>query len=97
MIAELYMTKLYKGIDAGIWILRSFVEGYQPALNEDIAFRTVIHAGVHLVAFGTMVTGWGNEEQVEKVARVGRDLVVKGWEKDRGWFVEESVLGCLFE
>lgn len=91
------MLKLYKSIDAGLWITQAFIEEYRSrsALSVDVAFRTAIHAGVHLVAWGSTVPGWGSSEQVEDVVRVGRDLVVKGWEKDRKWF-EESDLGCLF-
>lgn len=96
MIAELYMLKLFKGIDAGLWIIQAFVEEYRSALSVDVAFRTAIHAGVHLVAWGSTVPGWGSAEQVEDVVRVGRDLVVKGWEKDREWF-GQSDLSCLLE
>lgn len=95
MIAELYMTQLYKGIPAGTWILRAFVDAYRPALTDEMAFRAAIHAGVHLVAFGSVVAGWGDEEHVLGVVAVGRDLVVKGWEREKGWFLG-GVLGCLF-
>ena len=97
MIAELYELKLFKGIDAGLWIIQAFVEEYRSrsTLSVDVAFRTAIHVGVHLVAWGSTVPGWGSAEQIEDVVRVGRDLVVKGWEKDRKWF-EESDLRCLF-
>ena len=97
MIAELYQIKHFKGFDAAIWLIQAFVEGYRPALTDDIAFRTAVHVGVHFVAWGSTIPGWGTQEQVEDVVRVGRDFVVKGWEKDRTWFVERTALGCLFK
>lgn len=95
MIAELYQLKHFKDLDVGVWLIQDFVEGYRVSLTKDIAFRAAIHVGVHLVAFGSMIQGWGTEKQVEDVVRVGGDFVVKGWERDQGWF-ENSPLGCLF-
>ncbi|OJJ89428.1 uncharacterized protein ASPGLDRAFT_31124 [Aspergillus glaucus CBS 516.65] len=95
MIAELYMLKHFKNLDAGLWVIQDFLDGYRPALNVDMAFRTAIHVGVHLVAWGSSVQGWGTEEQVEDVVSVGRDFVVRGWERDQAWF-KKSPLGCLF-
>ncbi|KAI0881882.1 kinase-like domain-containing protein [Annulohypoxylon maeteangense] len=95
MIAELYELKLYKGIAAGLWMVQGFVNGYG-AVSEDFAFRTAIQAGAHLVNFGTSVQGWGTQEQVENCARIGRDIVVHAWKKDRRWF-EEGDLACLFD
>lgn len=95
MIAELYMLKHFKNLDAGLWVIQDFVEGYRPVLNVDMAFRTAIHVGVHLVAWGSSVQGWGTVEQVEDVVSVGKDFVVKGWERDQAWF-KKTQLGCLF-
>ncbi|KAL4871381.1 hypothetical protein BDV12DRAFT_194446 [Aspergillus spectabilis] len=82
MIAELYMLKHFKDIDAGLWAIEGFAEGYQD-LSGDTAFRTIIHVGVHLIFWGSTVAGWGTEEQVRDMVRLGRDLVTKGWLKDR--------------
>ncbi|KAJ5486956.1 hypothetical protein N7530_001256 [Penicillium desertorum] len=95
MIAELYETKLFKSLDGGVWIIHGFLEGYG-ALNDEMAFRTAIHVGVHLVCWGSRVPGWGTEKQIEEVVRLGRDLIVHAWEKDKDWFVE-GTLSCLFE
>lgn len=95
MIGELYMLKHFKNLDAGLWIIQEFIEGYRPALTVDMAFRAAIHVGVHLIAWGSSVQGWGTEEQVEDVVKVGRDFVVKGWERDLAWF-KKSALECLF-
>lgn len=93
MIAELYELWLYKYIDAGLWIIQGIVEAY--GSSEDLAFRTAIQVGVHLISFGTSVQGWGTAEQVEAVARTGRDLIVNAWGKRRDWF-ERGDLACLF-
>ncbi|KAI5926354.1 kinase-like domain-containing protein [Camillea tinctor] len=94
MIAELYELKLYKDITAGLWIVQGFVEGYGVE-TEDLALRTAIQVGAHLVCFGTSVQGWGTPEQVEMVARTGKDIIVHAWRRNRAWF-EAGDLACLF-
>ncbi|KAJ5162553.1 Aminoglycoside phosphotransferase [Penicillium coprophilum] len=94
MIAELYETKLFKNLDGGLWMIQGFLKGYGH-LDDEMAFRTVIHIGVHLICFGSRVPGWGTEKQIEEVVKVGRDLIVHGWRKDKAWLAD-STLGCLF-
>ncbi|PLB39177.1 uncharacterized protein BDW47DRAFT_124802 [Aspergillus candidus] len=94
MLAELYQLKHFKNIDAGEWIARAFIEAYPP-LSDDMAFRTLIHVGVHFVFWGSVVPGWGDEEQVEGIVRLGRDLIVNAWGRERGFF-EGTLWGCLF-
>ncbi|RYP73057.1 hypothetical protein DL769_004294 [Monosporascus sp. CRB-8-3] len=84
MIAELYELWLYKSIDAGLWIIQGLTEAYE-IVSADFAFRIAIQVGTHLISFGTFVQGWGSPEQVESVARTGRDLVVHAWKQDRAW------------
>ncbi|KAJ5752205.1 hypothetical protein N7520_009122 [Penicillium odoratum] len=94
MIAELYETKLFKEVNCGLWIIKGLMEGYG-SLSDEMAFRTTIHVGVHLVVWGSRVGGWGTQEQVEEVVKVGRDLIMQGWNKNRNWF-EGGDLECLF-
>ncbi|KAL4926625.1 uncharacterized protein BDV17DRAFT_269181 [Aspergillus undulatus] len=97
MIAELYMLKHFRDIDAGLWIIQGFVEGYQD-ITEDMAFRILIHVGTHLVFWGSTIPDWGNQEQVREVVRVGRDLITRAWGRDRAWFGsrgEAEVWGVL--
>ncbi|RDL39456.1 uncharacterized protein BP5553_03796 [Venustampulla echinocandica] len=85
MFAELFELKHFKGIDAGIWLIESFMQGYGP-VEEDLAFNTAIHVGTHLICWGSTVQGWGTKEQIEGVVEIGRGFVVKGWEKDASFF-----------
>jgi hypothetical protein len=94
MFAELFELKHFKDIDAGLWLIEAFMDGYGE-VDEDFAFRTTMHVGVHLICWGSRVQGWGTKEQVEKLVEVGRDFVVKGWEKD-GRFFKGTALKCLF-
>lgn len=93
MIAELYELTLYKEIRAGLWLIEGLVAGYG-SVSDDFAFRTLLHAGTHLVGFGSGVPGWGTPEQCENVAKVGRDIVLEAWQKNRNWF-EEHDLACI--
>ena len=95
MIAELYETKLFKNVDGGLWIIDGFSKGYG-SLTDEMALRTAIHVGVHLICWGSRVPGWGSQEQIEEVVKAGRDIIVHAWMKDKQWFVGGS-LGCLFE
>ncbi|KAK0710694.1 kinase-like domain-containing protein [Lasiosphaeris hirsuta] len=94
MMAELYMHKVFKEIDAGAWLMEGFVAGYG-GLTPEQAFRAAIHIGCHLVVIGGSVQGWGSPEAVERVVALGRDMIVKGWQKDREWFAGR-VVSCLF-
>lgn len=93
MFAELYLLKHFKDIDAATWIIQGFMKGYQN-LDDETAFRVLIHVGVHFIAWAPLIPGWGTSQQVEDAVRLGRDIVTKAWEKDRSWF--EGVWKSLF-
>jgi hypothetical protein len=87
MIAELYMLKHYKNIDAGLWVIEGLLQGYRyQHIPQKIAFRTLIHVGVHFIFWGSTTPGWGSQEQVHDLVKLGRELVVRAWETDRTWF-----------
>jgi hypothetical protein len=93
MIGEFYAFWLYKKIDAGLWVMQGYIEGLGKQ-SESLAWRNAIQVGVHLLAFST-IAGWGTPGQIEIVAGLGRDIIVKAWNRDREWF-EKSELACLF-
>ncbi|KAB8297164.1 hypothetical protein EYC80_002545 [Monilinia laxa] len=84
MCAELFMLTYFKSIPAGKQILTAFLEGYGP-IDEDKRWKMMIYIGCHLVGWGPRVAGWGTTEQVEGCVKLGRDLVVGGWRRDRHW------------
>ncbi|KAF5020302.1 hypothetical protein F66182_7678 [Fusarium sp. NRRL 66182] len=94
MMGEMYVLWLYKHMDAGLWMVQGYAEGLGPR-SEAQAWRVALQMGVHLVSFGTLASGWGTPTEVENMARLGRDMIVKAWNKDRDWF-EQSELACLF-
>ncbi|RFU24330.1 hypothetical protein B7463_g11999, partial [Scytalidium lignicola] len=95
MFAEIYELKHFKDIDAGIWLIESFMKGYGK-LDDSLAFKTAIHVGTHLICWGSRVSEWGSKEQVEAVVSIGRDFVVRAWNKDKQWF-QNTALKCLFD
>lgn len=94
MIAEMYELCLFKNMDEGKWLIEGFLEGYGN-IDEAFAFRVLIQVGAHLICWGSRAPNWGTDDQVREVVRTGRDLIVRAWHKDRGFF-EASDLACLF-
>lgn len=94
MLGEMYVLWKYKHIDAGLWMLQGYAEGLGPQ-TEDAAWRVALQVGVHLLSFGTLASGWGTTEEVEDMARLARDVIVKAWTRDRSWF-DKSDFACLF-
>jgi len=95
MFAELYELTYFKNIEAGVWVIEGFMDGYGK-LEGDMAWKVVVHVGVHLICWGSRVQGWGTKEKVEGAVEVGRNWVAKGVERDRA-FLETGPLRCLFD
>lgn len=78
--------------------MQGVIEGYGE-LSDDMAFRVAIHIGVHLIGWYKRRPQRGpwvaSSEAIISGLTVGRDLIVKGWEKDRDFF-KESLLSSLF-
>jgi thiamine kinase-like enzyme len=98
MIGDLYERKHFVNIESSLWLIKAFVTGYG-VLNDKMAFRIAIHAGVHFICwyFRRDPTAPFTQplKQVQDSIRIGTDFIVKAWEKDRTWF-ESSDLACLF-
>ncbi|KAH6663975.1 kinase-like domain-containing protein [Plectosphaerella plurivora] len=97
MIAELYALWLYRGNEAALVLMESFIDTYMQnsGLGEDFAFRAALQVGAHLVCITTGFPGWGTHEELEPVVRVGRDILIHAWRRDRAWF-EGGKLQGLF-
>ncbi|KAF5974921.1 phosphotransferase enzyme family [Fusarium coicis] len=93
MIAEMYALWLYKSVDAGLWMMEGFIEGYGD-ISKDFAFRTAMHVGTHLVCVTTDFPAWGREKY-ERDIEVGRDIIVHAWERDRDC-LQKGDLASLF-
>jgi hypothetical protein len=85
MIAELYELKLFKDIEAGLWIISGFVRGYG-SVDEEFAYRALVHVAAHLICIGSSAPGWGTPEQIEGVVEAGRNILVAAWKRDRRFF-----------
>lgn len=98
MLGDLYERKHFRGVDAAVEIMHGFIAGYG-RMDGELAYETAIHAGVHIIC-------WYRRRNVDAplpypledvlaLLTVGRDLVLKGWERDREW-LKTSILGPLF-
>ncbi|KAH8645398.1 kinase-like domain-containing protein [Xylariales sp. PMI_506] len=98
LIGDLYERKLFNSSDITVPVLEGVIAGYGE-LSDEMAFRTAIYVGVHLC-------GWYNrrprrgpwvpaEEAIQPGLKVGRDFILKGWERDRAFF-ESTILAGLF-
>lgn len=94
MLGDLFETWHFKGIEAAVWLIESFKEGYGN-LDDDLTFRTALQVGAHLICWCSRAPLRGTPEQVEDALRIGRDFVIHAHEKDRSFF-DGTVLKCLF-
>jgi len=99
MIGDLYERKHFRDVDSAIWVMEGFVDGYGD-LSHEMAFRTAIHTGIHLIGWYTRRAPNSpldsTPDKVFEAMKLGRDFVVKGWEKDKNWF-QGSILAPLFK
>lgn len=95
IVVELYVPWVKLSITAGLWAMEELVHAYGP-FSEEFAFRTAIQIGTHLICITPTATMMGPFEEMGDVVRIGRDIVVHAWNKDRAWF-EKGDLACLFE
>jgi hypothetical protein len=98
ILADFYERNHFGGAAASIPAMEGFIDGYGP-LSDELAYRVAIHAGVHLIC-------WYYRRdrnaplpyplpKVLAALTLGRDLVLKGWAKDKS-SLQTTVLGPLF-
>jgi hypothetical protein len=98
IVGDLYERKTYGNLDTAISTMEGVIDGYG-ALSDEMAFRTAIYVGVHLISWYNRRPRKGPKvappEVIVAGLTAGRDFMVKGWEKDRAFF-QGSVLASLF-
>lgn len=101
ILGDLYERSIYNNLGhITLPIMEEVINGYGP-VSEEMAFRTAVYVGVHLVSYfdrrprqGPRVVG---EDVLVDGLRVGRDFIVKGWERDKDFFVRGGAFRKLFE
>ena len=92
MIGDLLERYHYSDNNAAMAALQGFIVGYGP-VDDDLAFRTAIYTGVHLICWKTRGSPVSTRE--EAGMKIGVDLILRGWEKDSTWF-RGGMLSSLF-
>ena len=75
-------------------LLDDIVKGYG-GISDEMQWRVVIHAGVHMINWCARHPGADLVGKVEVLTLRAVEMIVRAWKHDREWF-EEDVLGCLF-
>lgn len=99
IVGDLLERKTYnKNVDNVITVMEGIIDGYGD-INDEMAFRTAIYVGVHLVSYDNRRPRKGPRVAPPEVIiaglKLGRDFIIKGWEKDRKFF-ETTPLASLF-
>lgn len=98
IVGDLYERKLYNNLGTAISTMEGVIDGYG-ALSDEMAFRTAIYVGVHLISWYNRRPRKGprvaTPEAIVAGLSVGRDFMVKGWKKDKAFF-QSSSLASLF-
>jgi hypothetical protein len=98
MIGDLLEARHFKNSACATWAMEGFVRGYGP-VDDDLAFRTAIHAGVHLISWSTRRKADGSLcaplDQATSMMQMAVDFIVKARRKERKWFLS-SPIACLF-
>jgi len=99
IVGDLYERKVYSNLDTAISTMEGVIDGYGILSDDEMAFRTAIYVGVHLISWYNRRPRKGPRvappEVIVAGLTIGRDFMVKGWEKDRAFF-QGSALASLF-
>ncbi|KAI1483171.1 kinase-like domain-containing protein [Daldinia eschscholtzii] len=99
MVGDIYERKHFFQTDGALPAIEGFIQGYG-GLDDELAFRTAIHAGVQLIGWYTRRAPTAPLqfplEKVTDAMRIGRDWIVKGWQMNRDYF-QNSPLSPLFK
>ncbi|EED22207.1 conserved hypothetical protein [Talaromyces stipitatus ATCC 10500] len=98
IVGDLYERKVYNNLENAMSAMEGVIEGYG-VMSDEMAFRTAIYLGVHLISYYNRRPQKGprvaSPEVILAGLTVGRDFIVKGLQKD-GAFFQDSALASLF-
>lgn len=98
IVGDLYERQIYSNLNTAKSIMNGVIDGYG-TLSEDMAFRTAIYVGVHLITWYNRRPRKALNETPPDVIisglTIGRDFMLKGWAKDKDFF-RDSALASLF-
>lgn len=94
MIGDLCEMQTVDQIKSAAWAIEGFVDGYG-SMDDELACRTIVHAGVHLANCYVRRPSI-RSDRIAGVMEAARDLILRGWERDRVW-IRASMLASLVE
>jgi hypothetical protein len=98
IVGDFYERKVFDNSEVGMPTMEGIISGYGE-LSDDMAFRTAIYVGVHLITWYTRRPKKNPKfvapEVIVAGLKVGRDFILKGLERDRDFF-QRSALASLF-
>jgi len=103
MIGDLCEKKFLDKASGAVAGIAGFVRGYcyghgGEMMDDEFAFRVAIHAGVHFIHWYIRRRECGSAftaDEIVDAMTLGRDYILKGWEKDKAWFLG-TALAPLF-
>ncbi|RYC61629.1 peptidase [Xylaria longipes] len=100
MIGDIYERGHFSDAEGAIPAIEGFIRGYGGLNNDRLGFRVAIHAGVHLIGWYIRRAPTApllfSLERITEAMRIGRDWVLKGWQKDKKYF-KSTPFALLFE
>jgi aminoglycoside phosphotransferase (APT) family kinase protein len=98
MLGDLCEKRFLDGAEGVVWVIEGFVDGYGP-MSEELAFRTATHTGTQFIHWYVRrppnAELLAAPERITEAMKLGRDLIVKGWTRDKEWF-RGTALASLF-
>ncbi|KAH0593196.1 hypothetical protein MHUMG1_08918 [Metarhizium humberi] len=93
LIADIHIMNELKELEQGECILQGLIDGYQ-ILHGEQPYHTIVYTGIQILARATFMAASYPAEEQEALLRFGRDLVIRGRERDLQW-LESTPIGYL--
>lgn len=75
-------------------MIQAFIKGYG-AVTKNMAYRVIMHAGVHVINWCARHPDAEMRGKVEEMMRMAVEVIVRAWRQEQAGF-DGGVLGCLF-